>query len=90
MAARLMLHPPEGYCIVLQNSCLDLAYLQEPGDSPAGGGKAEQEPTGASAPAGKPRQGAGEKPRKTSTLHRDRYRDLYQAGATGTGIHLDR
>jgi hypothetical protein len=63
MAARLMLHPPEGFRIVLRDSCLDLAHLQGPGASPAGGGKPEQKPAGAGAP-GKPPQGAGEKPRK--------------------------
>ena len=62
MAARLMLHPPEGFCIVLRDNCLDLADLQEPGASPAGGGTPEQEPTGAVAPAPRPPQGAGEKP----------------------------
>jgi len=64
MAARLMLHPPEGFCIVLRDNCLDLADLQEAGASPAGGGTREQEPAGTVAPAPKPPQGAGEKPRK--------------------------
>jgi len=64
MAARLMLHPPEGFCIVLRDNCLDLADLQEAGASPAGGGTPEQEPAGTVAPAPKPPQGAAEKPRK--------------------------
>jgi hypothetical protein len=64
MAARLMLHPPEGFCIVLRNNCLDLADLQEPAASPAGGGTPEQGPAAAGAPAGEPPQGAGKKRRK--------------------------
>jgi hypothetical protein len=61
MAARLMLHPPEGFRIVLRDSCLDLAHLEAPGASPAGGGKPEQ-PTGAGAPAGSPPPAEGDDP----------------------------
>ena len=48
MAARLMLHPPEGFRIVLRNSTLDLVHVQ----TQAGGRKPEQKPPGAGAPAG--------------------------------------
>jgi hypothetical protein len=59
MAARLMLHPPEGFRIVLRNSTLDLVRLQ----AAAGGGEPEQTPPPeADAPAGAPPQPEGEDP----------------------------
>jgi hypothetical protein len=64
MTATLTIHPPEGFCVVLRDNCLDLADLQAPGASPVGGRQPAQEPTGPSAPAGQPPQGAGQKRRK--------------------------
>ena len=64
MTAKLMLHPPEGFRIVLRNNCLDLADLQELGAATAGAAKPEQEPTGVGAPVAKPPQGSGAKRRK--------------------------
>ena len=58
MAARLMLHPPEGFRIVLRNSTLDLVHLQT---QPAGG-KPPQTPPGTSPPAGPPPKPEGEDP----------------------------
>jgi len=58
MAARLMLHPPEGFRIVLRNSTLDLVHLQPP----AGGGKPAQTPPGTSPPAGPPPKPEDEDP----------------------------
>ena len=58
MTARLMLHPPEGFRIVLRNRTLDLVHLQ----APAGGGKPAESPPGTGAPAAAPPQAEGDDP----------------------------